>query len=185
MSLLKLQLLSVPPYHKFLCPLTGIAEARNSMARTSTRKDFIHSRPWHKPYLCVSSSISKAHDQRTKSTRLVYHLSPCYCVLTLLIFQPEWYFNHIQNVSHEHKAFMTTIVQDLLDRTDFRSFSAWVRIPPLFVTIETNIVTERIHLPFTSHPYTQDKKVCTTDTGASIAPCPHHLRSSSVRRRRH
>ncbi|CAA7259953.1 unnamed protein product [Cyclocybe aegerita] len=39
--------------------------------------------------------------------------------------KPEWYLTHIQNVSHEHALFMNNIVQRLLDKTEYKRFSAW------------------------------------------------------------
>ncbi|KAJ3509803.1 hypothetical protein NLJ89_g5024 [Agrocybe chaxingu] len=39
--------------------------------------------------------------------------------------KPEWYFTHIQNVSHEHALFMNNIIQRLLEKTEYKHFSAW------------------------------------------------------------
>ncbi|KAH9486638.1 RAD50-interacting protein 1 [Psilocybe cubensis] len=39
--------------------------------------------------------------------------------------KPEWYFTHIQNVSHEHAHFMNNVIQRLLDKTEYKHISAW------------------------------------------------------------
>lgn len=41
--------------------------------------------------------------------------------------QPEWYFTHILNVSHEHRSFFDTVIQRLLESTKFNNVNAWVR----------------------------------------------------------
>ena len=41
--------------------------------------------------------------------------------------QPEWYFTHVLNITHEHRPFMEAIVQPLLSSNGFRSIDAWVR----------------------------------------------------------
>ncbi|PSR80710.1 hypothetical protein PHLCEN_2v6626 [Hermanssonia centrifuga] len=39
--------------------------------------------------------------------------------------KPEWYFTHVLNASHEHRAFMENIVQRLLSSTEYRHIIAW------------------------------------------------------------
>ncbi|KAG6891065.1 hypothetical protein C0995_014154 [Termitomyces sp. Mi166 len=39
--------------------------------------------------------------------------------------KPEWYFTHVLNVAHEHRTFMETVVQRLLDSSDYRHIKAW------------------------------------------------------------
>ncbi|KAF7320188.1 hypothetical protein MKEN_00803300 [Mycena kentingensis (nom. inval.)] len=41
------------------------------------------------------------------------------------IDKPEWYFSHLQNVMHEHRAFMDAVIQPLLSSTDYRAIIAW------------------------------------------------------------
>ncbi|KAF8167795.1 TIP-1 family-domain-containing protein [Crassisporium funariophilum] len=39
--------------------------------------------------------------------------------------KPEWYFTHVQNASHEHAPFLKSVVQSLLDRSEYRGINAW------------------------------------------------------------
>ncbi|KAI0320451.1 RINT-1 family protein [Amylostereum chailletii] len=39
--------------------------------------------------------------------------------------KPEWYFTHVLNVSHEHRAFMESTIQGLLSHTPYRDVDAW------------------------------------------------------------
>ncbi|KNZ79633.1 RAD50-interacting protein 1 [Termitomyces sp. J132] len=39
--------------------------------------------------------------------------------------KPEWYFTHVLNVAHEHRTFMETVIQRLLDSSDYRNIKAW------------------------------------------------------------
>lgn len=41
--------------------------------------------------------------------------------------EPEWYFTHLLNVTHEHRSFMENIVQHLLSPTKYCNVMAWVR----------------------------------------------------------
>ena len=49
--------------------------------------------------------------------------------------QPEWYFTHILNTSHEHRAFMDTVIQHLLANTEYREINAWVCACPRVLCI--------------------------------------------------
>lgn len=40
--------------------------------------------------------------------------------------QPEWYFTHVQNISHEHAPFLNTFVQKILETSEYKEISAWV-----------------------------------------------------------
>ena len=40
--------------------------------------------------------------------------------------QPEWYFAHILNVSHEHRPFLELVAQRLLRTSKYSSINAWV-----------------------------------------------------------
>ena len=42
--------------------------------------------------------------------------------------KPEWYFTYVLNIAHEHHAFMTTVVQRLLSKSEYKHISAWVRL---------------------------------------------------------
>ena len=48
------------------------------------------------------------------------------CFQYLTLAQPEWYFTHVQNVSHEHAPFLSTFVQKLLEKSEYGKISAWV-----------------------------------------------------------
>ncbi len=50
-----------------------------------------------------------------------------------MFYQPEWFFAHIQNVSHEHRPFMDDIIQRLLKKSEYRNISAWVSASGLFI----------------------------------------------------
>ncbi|KAL0950725.1 hypothetical protein HGRIS_007501 [Hohenbuehelia grisea] len=39
--------------------------------------------------------------------------------------KPEWYFTHVANVAHEHRSFMDSVVQSLLNSTKYKTISAW------------------------------------------------------------
>ncbi|KAG6919592.1 hypothetical protein DXG01_004256 [Tephrocybe rancida] len=39
--------------------------------------------------------------------------------------KPEWYFTHVLNVAHEHRTFMETVVQRLLDSSEYKDIKAW------------------------------------------------------------
>ncbi|KDR85307.1 hypothetical protein GALMADRAFT_204803 [Galerina marginata CBS 339.88] len=49
--------------------------------------------------------------------------------------KPEWYFTHIQNVSHEHVHFMNTVIQRLLEKTEYRRISAWREFTQLLLPL--------------------------------------------------
>jgi RAD50-interacting protein 1 len=49
-------------------------------------------------------------------------------LVDLIYIQPEWYFTHILNVSHEHRFFFDDVIQSLLESTKFRDVDAWVRL---------------------------------------------------------
>jgi hypothetical protein len=68
-----------------------------------------------------------------------------HCGPQLTADQPEWYFAHIQNVSHECKSFMDDIIQRLLEKSEFGRISAWVktfRFSPMIY--DTDLPSERI-----------------------------------------
>lgn len=48
--------------------------------------------------------------------------------MQLMFYKPEWYFAHIQNVSHEHRPFMDDIIQRLLKKSEYGNISAWVSL---------------------------------------------------------
>ncbi|KAF9569869.1 RINT-1 family protein [Agrocybe pediades] len=49
--------------------------------------------------------------------------------------KPEWYFTHVQNVSHEHADFMNTIIQKIMDKTEYKSMSAWKEFTQLLLPL--------------------------------------------------
>ncbi len=40
--------------------------------------------------------------------------------------KPEWYFTHVMNLMHDHRIFITTIVQRLLDKGGYGEINAMV-----------------------------------------------------------
>ena len=40
--------------------------------------------------------------------------------------KPEWYFAHILNVSYDHRPFLETVLQPLLQKSSYVSVNAWV-----------------------------------------------------------
>jgi len=40
--------------------------------------------------------------------------------------KPEWYLTHILNVAHEHRIFMESVIQRLLESSEYRGINAWV-----------------------------------------------------------
>ncbi|KAG6814039.1 hypothetical protein H0H92_003889 [Tricholoma furcatifolium] len=49
--------------------------------------------------------------------------------------KPEWYFTHILNVVHDQRTFMESIIQRLLDSSDFSGINAWHEFTYLLLPI--------------------------------------------------
>ena len=86
--------------------------------------DCILSKLLSNPSRSGSSIISREHDRRIDLTRSVVITLYVLTILTLT-HQPEWYFTHVLNVSHEHRSFMETVIQPLISQTEFRNIIAW------------------------------------------------------------
>ncbi|KAK2461679.1 hypothetical protein APHAL10511_006142 [Amanita phalloides] len=39
--------------------------------------------------------------------------------------KPEWYFTHVQNIAHDHRSYMITVIQGLLSSTEYSGINAW------------------------------------------------------------
>lgn len=44
--------------------------------------------------------------------------------------KPEWYFTHVLNLMHEHRPFMTEVIQRLLKKGGYGEINAQVRSTP-------------------------------------------------------
>ncbi|KAG5650284.1 hypothetical protein H0H81_012762 [Sphagnurus paluster] len=49
--------------------------------------------------------------------------------------KPEWYFTHILNVVHEHRTFMQSVVQRLLENSEYKQIDAWHEFTYLLLPI--------------------------------------------------
>ncbi|GBE78415.1 hypothetical protein SCP_0113030 [Sparassis crispa] len=70
--------------------------------------------------------------------------------------KPEWYFAHILNVSHEHRPFMETTVQHLLNGTQYRGIIAWreftmLLLPLLARKLRHTVPSLLTHPPVLAH----------------------------------
>ncbi|KAI0304653.1 TIP-1 family-domain-containing protein [Russula brevipes] len=70
--------------------------------------------------------------------------------------KPEWYFTHILNVSHEHKLFFDTVIQQLLVSSKFNDVNAWREfacglLPILSRHIRRTIPSLLSHPPLLAH----------------------------------
>lgn len=98
--------------------------------------------------------------------------------------KPEWYFTHVLNLMHEHKPFMTTHIQPLLEKGGYGDVNASVS-PECFaptVTAHLNYPPGRI-LPCPAEPANSETQThgpasidhpC--DIGAHCIPDPHFRR---------
>ncbi|KAH9891013.1 RINT-1 family protein [Cubamyces lactineus] len=70
--------------------------------------------------------------------------------------QPEWYFTHVVNESHEHRPFMESIIQSLLAQTEYKSVNAWREftlqlLPMLERKLRRTIPALLAHPPILAH----------------------------------
>ncbi|KAF8058265.1 TIP-1 family-domain-containing protein [Lyophyllum atratum] len=70
--------------------------------------------------------------------------------------KPEWYFTHILNVAHEHRIFMESVVQRLLDSSEYRGIDAWheftyLLLPVLMRKLKQSIPSLLPHPPLLAH----------------------------------
>ncbi|KAF8973689.1 TIP-1 family-domain-containing protein [Flammula alnicola] len=65
--------------------------------------------------------------------------------------KPEWYFTHIQNVSHEHAPFMNAIVQRILEKSEYKQISAWKEFTQLLLPLLSRKLRKTVPL-LLEHP---------------------------------
>lgn len=81
----------------------------------------------------------KYHFEGTRQTNRLDKVSNTSCrsheYLLEHAHQPEWYFTHVLNASHEHKSFMETVIQPLIAQTEYRNIIAWREFTLLLVPL--------------------------------------------------
>ena len=70
--------------------------------------------------------------------------------------KPEWYFTHILNVSHEHRAFLNGTIQSLLAHTQYRTINAWREFTLLLLPLLSRKLRKTVpaliqHTPVLAH----------------------------------
>ncbi|KAF8640664.1 hypothetical protein AX17_000321 [Amanita inopinata Kibby_2008] len=70
--------------------------------------------------------------------------------------KPEWYFTHVQNIVHDHRPFMESVVQNLLSSTDYSNIDAWrefvfLLLPMLSRKLRHTIPSLLPHPPLLAH----------------------------------
>ncbi|KAF8634467.1 hypothetical protein AX15_000908 [Amanita polypyramis BW_CC] len=72
------------------------------------------------------------------------------------IDKPEWYFTHIQNITHDHHVFMETVIQSLLSTTEYAGINAWREFVLLLLPLLSHKLRRTIpllipHAPLLAH----------------------------------
>ncbi|OBZ79146.1 RAD50-interacting protein 1, partial [Grifola frondosa] len=70
--------------------------------------------------------------------------------------KPEWYFTHIVNEAHQHRAFMEAVIQPMLASTEYREVIAWheftfLLLPLLSRKLRRTIPSLLSHPPILAH----------------------------------
>ncbi|GLB36487.1 putative RINT-1 / TIP-1 family protein [Lyophyllum shimeji] len=70
--------------------------------------------------------------------------------------KPEWYFTHILNVAHEHRTFMESVIQRLLESSEYQGISAWheftyLLLPLLSRKLKHTVPSLLPHPPLLAH----------------------------------
>ncbi|KAL5534489.1 hypothetical protein ACEPAG_951 [Sanghuangporus baumii] len=91
---------------------------------------------------------------RPVSQRFKYHFEGTR--QTNRLDKPEWYFAHILNVSHEHRPFLESVIQRLLQSSRYSSINAWreftrLLLPILGKKIKHSMPTLLAHPPLLAH----------------------------------
>ena len=73
----------------------------------------------------------KYHFEGARQTNRVDKVSICIRKSTAVdsiysVWQPEWYFTHVLNVTHEHRSFMENVIQQILSLTKYQDVLAHV-----------------------------------------------------------
>ncbi|KAG5648249.1 hypothetical protein DXG03_006207 [Asterophora parasitica] len=70
--------------------------------------------------------------------------------------KPEWYLTHVLNVTHEHRIFMESVVQRLLESSEYRGINAWHEFTYLLLPLPSRKLKHTIpsllpHPPLLAH----------------------------------
>ncbi|KAL5535279.1 hypothetical protein ACEPAF_3373 [Sanghuangporus sanghuang] len=106
---------------------------------TGSSKDGIY------PFQALVRPISQRFKYHFEGTRQTNRLD-----------KPEWYFAHILNVSHEHRLFLESVIQRLLQSSRYSSINAWreftrLLLPILGRKIKRSMPTLLAHPPLLAH----------------------------------
>jgi hypothetical protein len=123
--------------------------------------------------------------QTNKLDKVIFHVSRIASLIMILAirFQPEWYFTHVLNVSHDQRPFMETVIQPLLGSTSFKHIDAWVCItlhPGLTAYLISIALIAGVHVSSFTAPFSQTSTHSASATASSAFVSAYDLSSSCL-----